>query len=68
MEVVGEISRGHTEMRMRRHIKEGEFVSKLGWEFEVPAINAVQVYDLLWEAGRNLPCATLACKPSIRCG
>ena len=110
--VVGENSHGHTEMRMRRHIGEGEFVTvtdvtpgitqinihgpkaralmqklsfadlgnegfpfmtareidlgyfnilalrvtyvgELGWELHVPSIHAVQVYDLLVEAGRE---------------
>jgi glycine cleavage system aminomethyltransferase T/glycine/D-amino acid oxidase-like deaminating enzyme len=110
MVVVGENSHGHTEMRMRRHIGEGEFVAifdatpgvtqinihgpkarelmqkvsstdlsndafpfmsaqnidvgyfnilalrvtfvgELGWELHVPAIHAVQVFDLLVEAG-----------------
>ncbi len=110
MVVVGENSHGHTEMRMRRHIGEGEFVTvfdatpgvtqinihgpkarelmqkvssadlsndafpfmsaqnidvgyfnilalrvtfvgELGWELHVPAIHAVQVFDLLVEAG-----------------
>ena len=109
--VVGENSHGHTEMRMRRHIGENEFVTiydatagitqinihgpkarmlmetvttadisneafpfmtcqeidigywnvlayrvtyvgELGWELHVPAIHAVQVYDLLVEAGK----------------
>jgi len=111
--VVGENSHGHTEMRMRRHIGEGEFVTitditagitqinihgpkarelmqkvsfadlsneafpfmsvqevdvgyfnilamrvtfvgELGWELHVPAIHAVQVYDLLKTAGEGL--------------
>ena len=110
--VVGENSHGHTEMRMRRHIGAGEFVTvtdvtpgitqinihgpkaralmqklsfadlgnegfpfmtareidlgyfnilalrvtyvgELGWELHVPSIHAVQVYDLLVEAGRE---------------
>ena len=110
--VVGENSHGHTEMRMRRHIGEDEFVTiydatpgitqvnihgpkaravmqevstadlsneafpfmtaqeidvgyfdvlalrvtfvgELGWELHVPAIHAVQVYDLLSEAGKT---------------
>jgi len=110
--VVGENSHGHTEMRMRRHIGEGEFVTvtditpgitqinihgpkaralmqkvsfadlsndgfpfmtareidlgyfnilalrvtyvgELGWELHVPSIHAVQVYDLLVEAGKE---------------
>lgn len=112
MVVVGENSHGHTEMRMRRHIKPGEvavitdvtpgitqinihgpkarqlmekvtstdmsnqafpfmtcqdidvgywmvkafrvtFVGELGWELQVPSYAAVQVYDLLKEAGRD---------------
>ncbi len=110
--VVGENSHGHTEMRMRRHIAEDEFVTvydatagitqinvhgprardliekvsfsdlsneafpfmtaqqidvgyfdilalrityigELGWELHVPAIHAVQIYDLLTEAGEE---------------
>lgn len=110
--VVGENSHGHTEMRMRRHIADGEFVTifdatpgitqinihgpkardlmqkvsfadlstdafpfmtaqeidvgyfnvlalrvtfvgELGWELHVPAINAVQVFDLLVDAGKE---------------
>ncbi|RKF16726.1 FAD-dependent oxidoreductase [Roseovarius spongiae] len=113
MVVVGENSRGHTEMRLRRHIAEGEFVTvtdmtagrcqinlhgpksrellsrisdadlsnaafpfmsahridvgyadvlamrvtfigELGWELHVPATQAVQTYDLILEAGRDL--------------
>lgn len=113
MVVVGENSHGHTEMRMRRHIGAGEFVTitdvtagrtqinvhgpkarelmqrvsgadlsnegfpfmtareidvgyawvlayrvtfigELGWELHVPATQAVQTYDLLMEAGRDL--------------
>ncbi len=109
--VVGENSHGHTEMRMRRHIRADEFVTvtditpgvteinihgpkardlmqkvsfadlskdafpfmsareidvgywnvlalrvtyvgELGWELHVPSLNAVQVYDLLWQAGQ----------------
>lgn len=30
------------------------YVGELGWELHVPAIHAVQVYDLLTEAGRDL--------------
>ena len=111
--VVGENSHGHTDMRMRRHIHEGEFVTitdvtagraqinvhgpksrdllsrisgadlsndsfpfmtaqeidvgyavvlayrvtfigELGWELHVPATQAVQTYDLIMEAGRDL--------------
>jgi len=110
--VVGENSHGHTEMRMRRHIGEGEFatitditpgitqinvhgpkardlmqkvsfadlsdegfpfmtareidlgyfnilalrvtyVGELGWELHVPSLHAVQVYDLLVQAGKE---------------
>jgi len=110
--VVGENSHGHTEMRMRRNIREGEvavitdltpaiaqinihgpkarllmekvtsadmsdeafpfmtwqdidvgywvvkafrvtFVGELGWELQVPSYAAVQVYDLLKEAGEE---------------
>ncbi|MEO1733168.1 MAG: FAD-dependent oxidoreductase [Pseudomonadota bacterium] len=113
MVVVGENSHGHTEMRMRRHINDGEFVvvtdvtagrtqinvhgpksrellqrisgadlsnqgfpfmsareidvgyanvlayrvtfiGELGWELHVPATQAVQTYDLIMEAGRDL--------------
>ncbi len=113
MVVVGENSHGHTEMRMRRHIAEGEFVvitdvtaartqinvhgprsrellsrisgadlsndafpfmtaqqidvgyasilayrvtfvGELGWELHVPSTQAVQTYDLITEAGRDL--------------
>jgi len=113
MVVVGENSHGHTEMRMRRHIRANEFVTiydatpgitqinihgpkardlmekvsfadmsdkafpfmsaqeidvgyfnilalrvtfvgELGWELHVPAIHAVQVFDLLVEAGKTL--------------
>lgn len=112
MVVVGENSHGHTLMRMRRHIGEGEvvviidltpaitqinihgpkarmlmekvttadmsneafpfmtcrdidvgywivkafrvtFVGELGWELQVPSYAAVQVYDLLKEAGKE---------------
>ncbi len=111
--VVGENSHGHTEMRMRRHIGEDEFVAitditagvtqinvhgpkarelmqkvsvcdfsneafpfmsaqevdvgyfnilalrvtyvgELGWELHVPALHAVQVYDLLMKEGERL--------------
>ena len=111
--VVGENSAGHTEMRMRRHLLDGEtvvitditagrcqinvhgpksrellsrisgadlsnkgfpfmtareidvgyavalayrvtFVGELGWELHVPATQAVQTYDLIMEAGRDL--------------
>lgn len=111
--VVGENSHGHTEMRMRRHIRADEFVTitdttagitqinihgpkardlmrkvssadlsnaafpfmtaqeidigyfnvlalrvtyvgELGWELHVPSLHAVQVYDLLTEAGQDL--------------
>lgn len=111
--VVGENSHGHTEMRMRRHIGEEEFVvitdvtagrtqinvhgpksrellsrisgadlsnesfpfmtaqeidvgyavvlayrvtfvGELGWELHVPSTQAVQTYDLIMEAGRDL--------------
>lgn len=113
MVVVGENSHGHTEMRMRRHIAEGEFVvitdvtfsrtqinvhgpksrellqrisgadlsnegfpfmsareidvgyanvlayrvtfiGELGWELHVPSVQAVQTYDLIKEAGKDL--------------
>jgi 4-methylaminobutanoate oxidase (formaldehyde-forming) len=30
------------------------YVGELGWELHVPALHAVQVYDLLMEAGRDL--------------
>lgn len=30
------------------------FIGELGWELHVPTVHAVQVYDLLMEAGRNL--------------
>ena len=30
------------------------FIGELGWELHVPALHAVQVYDLLMEAGRDL--------------
>jgi len=112
MVVVGENSHGHTLMRMKRHIQEGEvvvitdltpaitqinihgpkarmlmekvtsadmsneafpfmtcqnidvgywmvkafrvtFVGELGWELQVPSYAAVQVYDLLKEAGKE---------------
>ena len=112
MVVVGENSHGHTLMRMRRHIMDGEvaiitdvtpgitqinihgpkarmlmekvtsadmsneafpfmtwqeidvgywnvkafrvtFVGELGWELQVPSYAAVQIYDLLCEAGRE---------------
>ena len=113
MVVVGENSRGHTEMRLRRAIGPGDFVTvtevtdgraqinvhgpksrsllqrisgadltnegfpymtareidvgyasvlamrvtfvgELGWELHVPATQAVQVYDLIIEAGRDI--------------
>ena len=113
MVVVGENSAGHTEMRMRRHILDGEvviitdvtagrcqinvhgpksrtllqrisgadlsnegfpfmtardidvgyaialafrvtFIGELGWELHVPATQAVQVYDLIMQAGADL--------------
>jgi glycine cleavage system aminomethyltransferase T len=113
MVIVGENSRGHTEMRLRRAIGPGDFVTvtevtdgraqinvhgpksrsllqrisgadltnegfpymtareidvgyasvlamrvtfvgELGWELHVPATQAVQVYDLIVEAGRDL--------------
>lgn len=113
MVVVGENSHGHTLMRMKRHILDGEvvvitdltpaitqinihgpkarllmekvtsadmsndafpfmtcqdidvgywmikafrvtFVGELGWELQVPSYAAVQIYDLLKEAGKDL--------------
>ena len=113
MVIVGENSAGHTEMRMRRHLRDGEvavitdvtagrcqinvhgpksrtllqrisgadlsnegfpfmtareidvgyavalayrvtFVGELGWELHVPATQAVQTYDLIMKAGRDL--------------
>lgn len=113
MVVVGENSHGHTEMRMRRHVRDGEFVvitdvtfgrtqinvhgpksrellsrisgadlsnegfpfmtareidvgyanvlayrvtfiGELGWELHVPTVHAVQTYDLIKAAGKDL--------------